>query len=134
MVDNDILEIGTDINRDWSFNSDGDLNLVSGNDNIIQTIQNRLNTDYDSIVFYDGYGSFLSKFYSWRRNPETLDYMEKEVRNSILKDPRFTDITVELEYGAKGTVNGYITIVYDDETDLTLSLVLDNMEAEVKEV
>ena len=133
MVDNDILEIGTDINNTWSFNSEGDLDIVSGNENIVQTIQNRLNTDYDSLVFYDGYGSFLSKFYSWKRNPETLQYMEKEIKNTLLNDPRFIDITVELEYGAKGTVNGYITIVYDDETDLTLSLVLDNMEAEVTE-
>lgn len=133
MVDNDILEIGTDINSEWSFNSEGDLNLVSGNDNIVQTIQNRLNTDYDSLMFYDGYGSFLSTFYGWKRNLETLQYMEKEIKNTLLNDPRFNDITVELEYGGKGTVNGHITIVYDDETDLTLSLVLDNMGAEVTE-
>lgn len=127
----EILEIGTDINSEWEFKN-GDLTLAKTEENIAQSIKNRLNTRYGEFdLFYDEYGSFLTKFLGWRRNKETLKFMEMEITNTLTQDVRFQDIDVNLEYGEKGVINGYITLIYDDETDLSLSFVLNNMGIEI---
>lgn len=132
MVD-EILEIGTDINSDWNF-VDGDLKIVKQNENICQTIMNRLNTNYGEFdLFYNEYGSFLMKFLGWKRNEETLKYMEMEILNTLKQDVRLENINVELSYGDNGIVNGTLTVNFDEDTDLTLSLVLSNMGVEVGE-
>lgn len=43
-----IVELGTDINSSWSF-KDGDLNLISGKQNLIQATRNRLNNALNSL-------------------------------------------------------------------------------------
>ena len=40
------MDIGTDINNEWVF-EDGDLTLIDGEKNLIQSISNRLNTTYN---------------------------------------------------------------------------------------
>lgn len=123
MVDN-ILELGTDIDNNYMF-VDGDLKLVEYNDNLVQSIINRLNSPYGSYdLFYEGYGSFLLKFLGWKRNSKNLGFMEMEIMNTLLQDPRVQDLTVELSYGGKGTVNGELTVYFDEDTDLTMSFVV----------
>lgn len=127
----EILEIGTDINSDWEF-IDGDLKLVKQNENICQSIKNRLNANYDSFeLFYNEYGSFLMKFLGWKRNEETLKFMEMEIINTLNQDIRLQDVDVDLSYGDDGVVNGNLSIKYDDDIDLNLSLVLTNMGIDV---
>ena len=129
----EILEIGTDISSQWDF-VDGDLKLVKQNENICQTIQNRLNTIYDSLSLYYGeYGSFLMKFLGWKKDDETLKFMEMEILNTLSQDPRLQNIDVDLYYGKDGIVNGKIFISFDEETDLSLSLVLNNLGVEVSD-
>ena len=129
----EILEIGTDISSEWDF-IDGDLKLVKQNENICQTIQNRLNTIYDSLSLYYGeYGSFLMKFLGWKKNDETLKFMEMEILNTLNQDPRLQNIDVNLYYGKDGIVNGKISINFDEDTDLSLSLVLNNFGVEVSD-
>ena len=56
----EVVELGTDLNSNWQF-KDGDLQLVENNNNLVQSILNRLNCDYDSLdLFYYDYGSVLS--------------------------------------------------------------------------
>ena len=122
----DILELGVDINNDWSF-KDGDIQLVSYKENIIQAIHNRLNTEYDSYnLFYNEYGSFLHKFHGWKRLDENLRFMEKEIQNTLHQDPRLQNISVRLEYVGDGKIVGRLDIVFDEDTDLSLSMVLNN--------
>ena len=130
MVD-EILEIGTDINSSWEF-EDGDLKIVKQNENICQTIKNRLNTSYGTYdLYYGEYGSFLMKFLGWKRNEETLKFIEMEIINTLKQDVRLQNINVTLSYGDEGVINGNINIHFDEDTDLSLSLVLTNLGIEV---
>ena len=129
----DILELGVDINNDWSF-KDGDLEIVEYNDNIIQSIMKRLNTLYASRdLFYTEYGSYLLKYVGWRRNDDTLRFMEMEIINTLGQDSRLQNTSVTLSYGPKGTINGKIIITIDDDTDLSLSMVLSNTGVTITE-
>lgn len=128
-----ILEIGTDIKSSWDF-KEGDLCLVEQKDNIYQSIQNRLNTHYDSLALYYGeYGSFLSKFRGWKLLDETLNFMKVEIINTLNQDPRLQNIDVELEYAGDGVIKGHLHVLFDEDTDLTMSLVLSNLEATIEE-
>ena len=51
----DIVELGVDLSSNWKF-KDGDLVLVENKENLIQSILNRLNCDYDCLdLFYYEY-------------------------------------------------------------------------------
>ena len=129
----EILEIGTDISAKWEF-KDGDLVLATHEDNILQSIHNRLNNYYGSLgLYYSEYGSFLQLFLGWRKTPETLNFLKKEIINTLQQDPRLQDLTVDLAYADKGTVNGNIRIKFDEETDLSLSMILNNFGIELEE-
>ena len=129
----DILEMGVDINNTWNF-SDGDLQLVKYNDNIIQSIQKRLNTLYGGLeLFYTGYGSYLMKYVGWRRNDDTLGFMELEILTALSADPRLQNVIVSLSYGGKGEIIGELLITIDDDTDLSVSMVLSNNGVELTE-
>nr|WP_294999899.1 hypothetical protein [uncultured Methanobrevibacter sp.] len=122
----EVGEFGTDFNSSYTF-SDGDLAIVSDKQNIKQAIINRLNTQegwYD--LFYNGYGGFLHSFHGWKRLQSTLDFMKIEIVNILSQDPRFINLDVELEFNDQGEIDMKISLFYDDETDLSLSFVIDN--------
>ena len=123
-------EYGVDLNSNFDF-KDGDLTLSEYDDNLIQSIKNRLNTDYDCLdIFYEDYGSVLSQFLGWRRNDETLSFIRLELEDCLGKDPRITDYELELDYNDNGNVVIQFTIT--GETDLSFNLVLgiDGVELE----
>ena len=121
----EVVELGTDLNRNWQF-KDGDLQLVENNNNLVQSILNRLNCDYDSLdLFYYDYGSVLSSFLGWKHSDETLEFIRLEVESTLEQEPRLSDFTVEVSYNKVGKVLIDLYIVFDDETDFTLSLVLE---------
>lgn len=121
----DIIELGADLNSNWEF-KDGDLQLVENKDNLIQSILNRLNCDYDGLdLFYYEYGSVISSFLGWKKSDETLEYIKLEVESALEQEPRLTDFNVEVSYNKVGKVVIELYIVYDDETDFSLSLVLE---------
>ena len=129
----EILEIGTDISAKWEF-KDGDLVLATHEDNILQSIHNRLNNHYGSLgLYYNEYGSFLQLFLGWRKTPETLNFLKKEIINTLQQDPRLQNLTVDLAYADKGNVNCNIQIKFDEETDLSLSMILSNFGIELEE-
>ena len=125
MVTGDFNGIGTDIAGSWSFDENGDLNIVSNKENLAQAISNRLGTDLDSLnLFYANYGSVLGRFLGWRRNQRTLDFMKIEVENRLVADFRLKDFRVECEYLDDGGVGVNVTVRLDDDEVFTNELVL----------
>jgi len=121
----EIIELGTDLNTNWEF-KDGDLILVENKDNLIQSILNRLNSEYDSLdLFYYDYGSVLSNFLGWKRNDETLEFIRLEIEDTLEQEPRLSDFSVEALFNEVGGILIKLFIVFDDETDFSLSLVLE---------
>ena len=121
----DIVELGTDLNSNWEF-KDGDLQLVENKTNIKQSILNRLNCDYDSLdLFYYEYGSVLSNFLGWKHNDETVEFIRLEIEDTLNQEPRLTDFDVEVSYDKIGKVLIDLYIVFNDESDFSLSLVLE---------
>lgn len=121
----EIIELGTDLKSSWQF-KDGDLQLVENKDNLIQSILNRLNCEYDGLdLFYSEYGSVLSNFLGWKHDDETLEFIRLEIEDTLDQEPRLSDFSVEVSYNGFGKVLIELYIVFDDETDFTLSLVLE---------
>jgi hypothetical protein len=121
----EIIELGTDLNTNWEF-KDGDLILVENKENLIQSILNRLNSEYDSLdLFYYDYGSVLSNFLGWKRNDETLEFIRLEIEDTLEQEPRLSDFSVEASFNEVGGILIKLFIVFDDETDFSLSLVLE---------
>lgn len=105
-----VYEYGVDIDRSFSF-IDGDLRLVEYNENIVQAMYNRLNTDLDELdLFYEDYGSVLLGFCGWRRVNETLQYIKLEVDNCLKKDPRLSFFNSEVKFNELGEVVISITL------------------------
>lgn len=120
------VEYGTDINSNWSF-TDGDINLISGTDNLSQAIMNRLNTLQDELnLFYSDYGSYLQSFFGWRKNDKTLEFIKVEIDTVVNKDPRVNNFTSEISYNQEGNVNVNLVIMYIDGEDFSLNYVLSN--------
>jgi len=121
----DIIELGTDINSNWNLTSDGDLELISGEANLVQATRNRLNNILDSFDdYYYQYGSVLSRFLGWKRRDITLKFMRIELEACLKQDPRYNDFTIDLEYADKGSIQISIDVNFDDDTELNLEYLL----------
>lgn len=97
-------ELGIDIDSSLSF-SNGDLNLASYEDNLIQGVMNRLNTELDELdLFYVGYGSMLTSFLGWKANDETLSFIEAEIENTLENEPRLESSDANCQYNGNGQV------------------------------
>lgn len=120
----EIIEgIGTDFNNNWQFTDDGDLKLVSDEENLTQAIINRLTCPANSLnLYYADYGSVISKYFGWRKNETTLKFMEIDIKACLDQDPRINDYTVQLSYTEKG-IRIDLNIDLTDE-DFELSLIL----------
>lgn len=120
-----INELGTDINSQWIF-KDGDIALVSNEDNLIQATNNRLNTNLGLMEdFYIEYGCLLSKYLGWLKTEPTLKFMKIELEDTLKQDPRFTDFDVNLEYVKKG-VRIMIKVIFNENTELEMDYVLND--------
>ncbi len=121
----EIIELGTDLNKNWEF-KDGDLLLVENKDNLIQAIHNRLNTVYGSLdLFYYNYGSVLSNFLGWKHDDETLDFIRLEIEDTLGQEPRLSDFSVEASFNKDGKILINLFVLFNDETDFSLNLVLE---------
>ena len=118
--------VGTDMNSNWTFNENGDLNLVSNKDNMIQAIGNRLQTDLDSLsLFYNSYGSILKGFIGWNASQRTLDFMKIEIENRLIQDVRLKDFSVEVNYTEMGNVRVDIDMILDESEKVSSTIILD---------
>lgn len=97
-------ELGVDLNSTLTF-SNGDINLTTYEDNLIQGVMNRLNTDLDELdLFYDEYGSILTRFLGWKANDETLGFIEAEIENTLENEPRLESSDATCTYNGEGQV------------------------------
>ena len=120
-----IYDLGTDINTNWTFNDKGDLNLVTDNDNIIQSITNRLNSRLGSMdAYYYNYGSELSLMLGQKINERLLDFIKIETETTIKQDPRLQDTLITVDYDGDGKIIIELNNIYTDDSDLSASLVL----------
>lgn len=104
MADEVAYELGVDLNSSLSF-SNGDINLIQYEDNLIQGVMNRLNTELDELdLFYVGYGSVLTRFLGWKANDETLSFIEAEIENTLENEPRLTSSDATCNYNGNGQV------------------------------
>ena len=118
-----MVDIGTDIKSDWTFN-DGDLNIISGEENLKQSILNRC-TIYDGTFkwFYTEYGSVLSNYFGFRKDDTTLEFMKIELERVLLQDPRIQGFDLDLSYVDEG-VKVELTINLED-ADVDMNFVTD---------
>ena len=130
MLDIEITEFGTDIKNTWTFTDQGDLELVSNDDNIIQAILNRLNTRLDELdLYYDEYGSLLQNLLGYPSNEETLEFIRIEIETSLQNEPRLTDFEVTVTKQDKDKININLAIWYNGE-ELEYNLVINGDQIE----
>lgn len=121
-----VSDLGTDIDSSFTF-KDGDLKLISDEQNLIQATRNRLNTVLDSLDdFYSEYGSLLYHFMGWKSNDITLKFMEIEIKNCLSQDPRLSNFDLNLSYDNSSTVNINIKVYFDDDAELEMDYILNN--------
>ena len=107
------MNIGTDINNEWVF-EDGDLSLIDGEENLIQSISNRLNTVYDDSLYYSNYGGYLQQFIGWKKTEETRQFIQNEICNILNQETRITDYSIYTEYITDGILIK-LNLKIDDE-------------------
>ena len=120
-------DLGCDIDSQWTFNEKNDLLLTDGEDNLIQAINNRLNTFYDRLdLMYDDYGSFLHSYLGWKANDETLEFMKLEVETTLEQDPRIVEPVIEVNYTEEGEVIITLDMQLTEDDELEMNLLLDD--------
>ena len=116
---------GVDISNDLSF-VDGDIELVSGEDNLRQAITNRLRTDWDFYQdFYAVYGGRLSEHFGDFNVPTIHEYVKIEVESILSQEPRIRNVECIPYKNDKEELsfNLNYTVIGEDETQ-TLNLII----------
>lgn len=120
----EIAELGTDINSSWTLKN-GDLEIVSNEQNLVQATSNRLNTTLDSLSdFYGNYGSIIHRFLGWKANDVTLKFLQIELVDCLKQDPRYENFDINLAYTETNEIDINITVYFDDESEFEMNYVL----------
>ena len=108
--------IGTDISSNWTFTEHGDLELISDENNLVQSIINRLGCWLNSLdLYYLEYGSIFLSFLGWKREQGTLDFMRLEIQNTLRQDPRIDDYDLKIEFNSDGGVDVFLDLNVNDD-------------------
>ena len=98
---------------DLTFNmSDGDLDTILDDDNMISACIRRLDTRLDTTL-YEDYGSDLKELLGLKKSDVNLQFMEHSINECLSQDERLTDISVNCKYTVDGILAD-IGIVYED--------------------
>lgn len=116
---------GTDIKDSFSF-SNGDIDIISGIENLEQSIINILNT---KLGFYDwcyeNYGSNLSEIFGRQNDDNSLEYLRIEIEYTVKKNPRVKDISVNCTKENPQTVSAELQILPIGENEMvTINLII----------
>lgn len=124
MADEIFYDLGVDLNNTNSF-VNGDLALSSYNDNLVQAVVNRLNTELDELdLFYEGYGSILSQFFGWRANDTTLAFIRAEVSKVLSEEVRMVKHECTVTYDGDGRVRIDLVLYPTPDYGINANLVL----------
>ena len=132
-VEETLYELGVDISSSFSFH-DGDIVLAEYDDNLVQAITNRLETDLDELdLLYENYGSVMFGFLGWRGNDETLGFMKSELDTVLKSEPRLSGWDYEIEYTGDGNVRIDLRLYPNPGYRISTTLLLSNTGIEVVE-
>lgn len=103
-MDEVLYELGVDIHSDFDF-TDGDINLARYDENLVQSVANRLQVDLDELdLFYEDYGSIMLSFLGWRGNEETIGFIKSELETVLQADDRIIGWNYEISYTGNGVL------------------------------
>ena len=118
-----LYELGVDIDSTFSF-TDGDVQLISYDDNLVQSIQNKLNTNLNELdLFYEEYGSILSTFLGWKANDETIGFIKSELETILKSENRIASYEYTVEYQGDGKIR--INLVLYPNMDYSIATTLE---------
>ena len=105
MADEVLYELGVDLNSNFNF-IDGDLQLASYDENLVQAVVNRLNTQLNSLgLFYEDYGSVLHSFFGLKANDITYDLIKVELNTVLNMESRISSFDLDMEYDGDGVLH-----------------------------
>lgn len=105
MPDEVLYELGVDLNSNFNF-IDGDLQLASYDENLVQAVVNRLNTQLNSLgLFYEDYGSVLHSFFGLKANDITYDLIKVELNTVLNMESRISSFDLDMEYDGDGVLH-----------------------------
>ena len=119
-----LYDLGVDLNSEFTF-ANGDIALVSYQDNLVQSIVNRLNTELNELdLFYEDYGSIITSFLGWKANDETISFMNSELNKVLNEEPRLTGFEFNINYTGEGNIRIDLTLypILDVAVDANLVL------------
>lgn len=112
-----MADFGTDIS--WN-QSNTKLGTVTGEENLLQSIINRLNTSYEEFAWvYEGYGCNYRDYLGLKSNETNLEFIKNSIKQSIEEEERIEDYDLELSYIGDGKVNVILNI---DGTNMEFNL------------
>lgn len=101
-----MVDYGVDLQ--WS--NDKTLNTVSGDDNLIQHLKNRLMTEYTELDWiYDSYGCNYRQYLGFDKT-EALELIKNCITQSLNEDLLIEDYDLDLSYKTGGPINIILTI------------------------
>ena len=110
-------EFGTDIC--WTASNDS-LGTVSAKDNLIQSIINRIQTNYSELNWvYENYGCNYRDYLGLPANDTSLEFIKNSLKQSIEEEPRINEYEITVAYAGDGTVNVVLNI---DGTQIEMNL------------
>ena len=127
MVDEVLYNLGVDINSNFTFQN-GDLKLISYDENLVQAVINRLNTRLNTLnLFYEDYGSILTSFFGWKGTNDTISLIKIELENSLKNELRLQNYESEIFYNSDGVLRINLTLTPQINTDITVNLMLNSL-------
>ena len=128
MADEVLYELGIDINSSLSFEN-GDFKLAKYDENLVQAISNRLNTNLNELdIFYEDYGSIISSFFGWKRNSETLEFVKSEIEAVLNEEERISSFECSVEYDDDLIIKLTLYPNYDYNIDVTYKITDNGVE------
>lgn len=118
------------IDIDFSL-SNGDMNTVVDDENMVTALTRRLNTYYESSM-YNEYGSVLETMMGMRKSDVNMQIIEQEIQHCIMQDIRVNAVEVVGEYLPDG-MRFSITLNYDDNEEIRFDYEIDETGSEEEE-
>ena len=101
-------DFGTDLC--WN-SSETTLGTVTGDENVTQSIINRLNTRYEELNWiYGDYGCNYRDYLGLKNNNTTLEFIKNSIKQALSEEPRIEDYDLNLSYAGNGVINVILNV------------------------
>lgn len=101
-------DFGTDLC--WN-SSETTLGTVTGDNNIKQSVINRLNTRYEELNWvYNDYGCNYRDYLGLKNNDTSLEFIKNSIKQSLSEESRIENYDLELSYLGNGVINIILNI------------------------